>query len=205
MAQKLGGWGGEAAALSLCIWLPGSACCPGCCWTDARAAGKGMERGSGSRRGGSGGLQGRCQCCQLPRAPLTGVETFPGVGGIGKGSYARSVPSSPAQAAPGSRVLLHEVGAGTGFPPQNAPSDAALCNVHSGAEALPQPLCWLHPLLGVLVLGDLRCRQSWCLWPGNNARLCWQRILSQQPWVPTELSRASVMLREELSSLGCSV
>lgn len=43
--------------------------------------------------------------------------------------------------------------AGPGIAPQGAPSDATLRGAQPGAEALPWPLRWLHPLLGVLVLG----------------------------------------------------
>lgn len=56
------------------------------------------------------------------------------------------------------------------------------------AQALPLPLCWLHPLLGMLVLGGPRAQtEPLPLWPGT---LCPQRqsISWWQPWVPAGLS-----------------
>lgn len=86
------------------------------------------------------------RAASLLKPPLPGMETFPGAGGIAEGSGARPAPSSPSQAAPGSRVPLWEpragAGAGSGrrcIAPQDAPSDATLCCAWLGAEALPWP------------------------------------------------------------------
>lgn len=46
------------------------------------------------------------RAASLPRAPLPGMEPFPGGGGITKGFSAHSASSIPAWAAPGSRIVL---------------------------------------------------------------------------------------------------
>lgn len=63
--------------------------------------GKGWRGGwrAGEGPGGPGMLVSAgegVRAASLPRAPLPGMEAFPGVGGIAKGSGACSAPSSPA-------------------------------------------------------------------------------------------------------------
>lgn len=85
-------------------------------------------------------------------------------------------PSQPLAAESHSRSQGQEqelAQAGTGIAPWDAPSDATLCHAWPGAEALH----WLHPLLGVLVLGGPEAQTVPVpLWPGT---LCWAGLAEE--------------------------
>lgn len=133
MAQKWLGEGG-AAALSLCSGFEEGAAALAAArlmhssWEGSRETVRKQERAVGM-------LMHGITSASLPKAPLPRMEPFPGAGGITKGFSAHFASSTPAWAAPGSRIVLWETmaearaaQAGTGITPQAAPSDAALCS-----------------------------------------------------------------------------
>lgn len=115
------------------------------------------------------------RAASLPRAPLPGMEPFSGAGHIFKGFSVHSAPSTPAWAAPGSRLVLWEPMAGAGaaqasagITPQDAPSDAAQCSGPFRGAGFQRPWGMVSPSFQHCGLGA-------------HTRLCWQRMGSLMP------------------------